>query len=849
MSLLSDTVLAGGSTRLHIAGRGQKSAQEVLRKSKSHGSFLTPLVQLVRDPAGTLGSAIGNYNVPDTDAAASEAHRRQILYLRMKDAESYDEWKAAATELDVLEGNEAWKEQHDSPEYDAALVAARLRELDHARLDCDVRRMLFLIRTTLTRGLGDMGQLRLYKHSHIGTKRLIERYIDSAQQTMAALLDVSAKQGDQCPVEPRRLVEQLLQTRQSFGRSALLLSGGGTFGMNHIGVVKCLWEARLLPRIISGASAGSIVSAVLCTKTDEEIPDVLHEFCYGDLNVFDNPSESDTVIHKAVRMLKSGVLFDISHLMRVMRGLLGDITFQEAYNRTRRILNIPVSTSSLYELPRLLNYITAPNVMIWSAVCTSCSVPLVYKKASLLAKDPKTGREVPWDPNPDTTWIDGSVDNDLPMTRLAELFNVNHFIVSQVNPHVVPFLAKEEEIVAAEAHQGTTVPAGPSWLSTAASLARGEVLHRLQGFADIGFLPNIVTKARSVLSQRYSGDINIFPKISYADFPRVLSNPTTEYMIGCMLTGQRATWPKLSRIQNHVAIELALDDTIQKLRARVVFFTPSQVDLRLNNLGRPLSHGNDLAPVHRTKSVHKITRFKLKTEPPSPILRKSAPTSPLLSRATLRSPFQTTPKQHYKSDASKPRSSGALTIDASSLDVISSSANDSSDQDYFADPESDTTDVLSSPSPPTSPSVQGLTLWPSVRQTPMIAAPHPTTTYPATPAVTTAIDRRTGTLLNLAMTSATGTSPSSPERRYKRLFHPDGPITPEPNSGASRLELRDISTPPHTETKSNSRPGSRRGSGGGNGSTLGLTLDHSGTRGMLLRKKSYKQMTPDDPME
>jgi TAG lipase/steryl ester hydrolase/phospholipase A2/LPA acyltransferase len=64
--------------------------------------------------------------------------------------------------------------------------------------------------------------------------------------------------------------------------------------------------------------------------------------------------------------------------------------------------------------------------------CTSCSVPLVYKKASLLAKDPRTGAEVPWDPNPDATWIDGSVDNDLPMTRLAEMFNVNHFIVSQV---------------------------------------------------------------------------------------------------------------------------------------------------------------------------------------------------------------------------------------------------------------------------------------------------------------------------------------------------------------------------------------------------------------------------------
>ena len=36
-------------------------------------------------------------------------------------------------------------------------------------------------------------------------------------------------------------------------------------------------------------------------------------------------------------------------------------------------------------------------------------------------------------------WSDGSVTSDLPMHRLSELFNVNHFMVSQVNPHVIPF--------------------------------------------------------------------------------------------------------------------------------------------------------------------------------------------------------------------------------------------------------------------------------------------------------------------------------------------------------------------------------------------------------------------------
>ena len=38
-------------------------------------------------------------------------------------------------------------------------------------------------------------------------------------------------------------------------------------------------------------------------------------------------------------------------------------------------------------------------------------------------------------------WVDGSVASDLPMHRLRELFNINFFIVSQTNPHVVPGLS------------------------------------------------------------------------------------------------------------------------------------------------------------------------------------------------------------------------------------------------------------------------------------------------------------------------------------------------------------------------------------------------------------------------
>ena len=216
----------------------------------------------------------------------------------------------------------------------------------------------------------------------------------------------------------------------------------------------------------------------------------------------------------------------------------------------------------------------------------SCSVPCIYTAAPLLAKDPKTGEAVPWNPSPQR-WIDGSVDNDIPMTRLAEMFNVNHFIVSQVNPHVVPFLTKDEDAVGEEATRSASIISpGPAWFHSLSHLAKGEALHRIHTLAELGFFPNIMTKTVSVLSQKYSGDITILPEISFADFPRILSNPTPEFMRQAMLTGERATWPKIGIIQNHCAIELALDNAVQKLRARVAF-SPSEVELRMDKQTQP----------------------------------------------------------------------------------------------------------------------------------------------------------------------------------------------------------------------------------------------------------------------
>lgn len=545
--------------------------------SSSRWGILGPAARILKGSADLVNNSIltlrDGLTEEERATKARKEERRQILSLRMKNAETMDQWNVAARDLDVLEDNEAWKADSESSEFDAGLIEARLKQLDEARISCDIKVMLNLVRTALQRDLGGMGNIRLYKHSHVGTKNLIERYVNSTVETIKSMVEIS-KHTLPDDLDTKDILEQVVYARQAFGRSALLLSGGATFGMNHIGVLKALFEAKLLPRIISGASAGSIVCAVVCTRTDEEIPDVLNEFPYGDLAVFEEADREDGILERIQRLLTKGSWIDIKHLTRVMRELLGDITFQEAYNRTRRILNICVSSASVYELPRLLNYVTSPNVMIWSAVAASCSVPFVFSAAQLLVKNPITGQNSPWNPTPQK-WIDGSVDNDLPMTRLAEMFNVNHFIVSQVNPHVVPFLVKDEEEITREVEADS----GPGWVYALTNLAKDEVLHRMQVLTELGIFPNLVTKARSVLSQKYSGDITILPQIEYKDFPRLLKNPTPDFMVQACLCGERATWPKLSRIRNHCAVELELDAAVQKLRARVVF-SPSQVDLR-----------------------------------------------------------------------------------------------------------------------------------------------------------------------------------------------------------------------------------------------------------------------------
>jgi serine/threonine protein kinase len=78
---------------------------------------------------------------------------------------------------------------------------------------------------------------------------------------------------------------------------------------------------------------------------------------------------------------------------------------------------------------------TAPDVLVANAALASSALPGLFPPVVLEARGPDGVR--PYVPS--ERWVDGSLYGDLPKLRLARLHNVNHFIVSQTNPHVVAF--------------------------------------------------------------------------------------------------------------------------------------------------------------------------------------------------------------------------------------------------------------------------------------------------------------------------------------------------------------------------------------------------------------------------
>jgi hypothetical protein len=57
-----------------------------------------------------------------------------------------------------------------------------------------------------------------------------------------------------------------------------------------------------------------------------------------------------------------------------------------------RVLNVAVCPADTNEPPRVLNYLTAPHVYVWSAVSCSSAFPLLFEPQELYARDHRGNR-------------------------------------------------------------------------------------------------------------------------------------------------------------------------------------------------------------------------------------------------------------------------------------------------------------------------------------------------------------------------------------------------------------------------------------------------------------------------
>jgi len=471
---------------------------------------------------------------------------------KMDNAKNYQEWLQYALELDHLQGFDKWKRLNESPYYDVAFIQHKIMKLKTN----DTEDLINELREGLLRSIAGIGNPKLYA-ANVGTKNQIEEYIDLVVEKLKFLCDTEF---DPHVFSMEKKFSFFYETRQSFGRSSLLLSGGASLGMYHLGVIKTLYEEGLLPRVISGSSVGSIMAAIVGISSNEELEILLDTKksrlsleCFDKL---DNSSWFHPLKRRLFRLLNKGVLMDIKILEACVRENLGDYTFKEAYDKTGRILNISVASTQDFEFNRLLNYLTAPNVLIWSAAVASCALKFLYAPVELLSKDRK-GNIVPYHPS-GLKWSDGSVGTDLPMKRLSELFNVNCFIVSQVNPHMVPylnvkyFLQKKHPL-----------------LQRAWFVVWDEMKHRFIQLSELGLIPAYFRRLVTVVAQKYEGDITVVPQFSAQDYRTLLSNPSMQIIEACMDKGSRATWPKVARIRNQLKIELTLEQCVFKLRKKL----------------------------------------------------------------------------------------------------------------------------------------------------------------------------------------------------------------------------------------------------------------------------------------
>ena len=327
-----------------------------------------------------------------------------------------------------------------------------------------------------------------------------------------------------------------------------MLSGGGVLGFLHVGVVSELLRQGLLPRVISGSSAGSIVAAALAAYTDEEMAEL---DLVGMMDSDDDGSKS--VLWQWVSGMGSRLTAEDTE--KLIAATIPDLTFAEAYAKTGRQVSITVAPAEPHQRSRLLNAVSSPNVYLRSAAMASCAIPGVFPAVMLQAKN-ELGESQPY--LPARRWVDGSVADDLPAKRLSRLFSTNHYIVSMVNPIARAFLPRDDKVR----------PLRQAATSLGMGIGR-EMLNFYRGVAkkygdNWPKFNMMMHGVHALLDQEYSGDINIVPKFRFQNPLNLITQPNEQELRQLVKEGERATYSRIEPIRRCTQISRTLEEILHR---------------------------------------------------------------------------------------------------------------------------------------------------------------------------------------------------------------------------------------------------------------------------------------------
>lgn len=477
----------------------------------------------------------------------------------IKHASSYDEYVEACEAHDELSGANEWKAKEASKEYDYRLIRKRVQRIKLARSRGDAHGLMSILHEGIHGNLANISNPDLGHHSKIGTKYMIEEFISQVVESLNFIFEA-----DENEVDFYEKLSFFDETAHAFGRSCLMLSGGAGLGFFHCGVVKSLVEHDLLPDVISGASAGSIIASLIATRTNDELKDALEPG-----NIYDKFSH-----WKIWQGFGRNSLLDSTNLENALIELFDLMTFEEAFNKTGKHVTVTVSPSDLHQFSRLLNAKTSPNAIITQAVRASTAIPLVFSPVQLKAKNPQ-GEIVPYIPN--RRFADGSLMADLPFERLARLYGVNHSIVSQTNPLAVPFLSRDKQ---RSDNIGSITWRHMGNLAKINSIYAFDIMESLTSNKGAKLA---IHKMRSIVDQQYVGDINILPERGFGNVKHILANPSEQSIQKLIRNAERATWWQLDTIKRNTLISKTFFAHLKRLKEREATLLGHHNGLRVVN--------------------------------------------------------------------------------------------------------------------------------------------------------------------------------------------------------------------------------------------------------------------------